>query len=161
MVPAPFRILFVCMGNICRSPAAENVMRSLIEEEGLGQQLACDSAGTIGYHQGNPPDERMSAAGQERGYPFTGSARQVEPQDLQDFHLVLAMDHANLKDLQRMRVPKGVEPRLFCEFCREHEESAVPDPYYGGDAGFRHVLDLIEDGCRGILATWRAGGFSS
>ena len=145
-------ILFVCWGNICRSPSAENVMRQLLEGSGLSH-IRCDSAGTMDAHRGNPPDPRMSAAGKRRGLPMTGSARGVQPEDFRNFDLILAMDRANFDDLRRL-APKDAclsNVRLFCEFCREFDETEVPDPYYGGLDGFEKVLDLLEDGCRGIL----------
>lgn len=145
-------ILFVCMGNICRSPSGENVMRKKLEEAGLGDRVQCDSAGTIGYHTGNPPDPRMTSAGQKRGLPMTGSARQVSPRDLDTFDLVLAMDDENYADLFRLSTPQNVHKlKRFCEFCIHHTDTEVPDPYYGGAQGFEHVLDLLEDGCQQIV----------
>lgn len=144
-------ILFVCWGNICRSPSAENVMRQRLENSDFSG-IQCDSAGTISAHQGNPPDPRMSAAGRQRGLPMTGRARGVTLSDFDSFDLILAMDHANLEDLKHMAPSDEARTkiRLFCGFCREHEANEVPDPYYGGDQGFEHVLDLLEDGCEGI-----------
>jgi len=146
-------LLFVCMGNICRSPAGENVMRKLLEEADLSNDVAIDSAGTIGFHTGNPPDPRMSASGRRRGLPMTGSARQVVTEDLDQFDLVLAMDQENLRDLQNLASNDEQRSKIkaFCEFCVEHDDREVPDPYYGGDQGFEHVLDLLEDGCNQIL----------
>jgi len=155
MSPAanPPSLLFVCMGNICRSPAAENVMRKLIEDSGIDVQFEVDSAGTIGYHRGNPPDPRMSEAGRRRGLPMTGRARQVAKNDLQRFDLIIAMDFDNQQDL--LRLASNNEERskikLFCDYCVQHDDREVPDPYYGGARGFEHVLDLLEDGCTQIL----------
>lgn len=145
-------ILFVCWGNICRSPAAENVMRQRLEQSDLSQ-IICDSAGTLDAHAGHPPDSRMSTAGQRRGLPMTGKARGVRPEDFERFDLILAMDRANFVDLQRIAPdPQAMEKvRLFCEYCRNHDDTEVPDPYYGGPQGFEHVLDLLEDGCEGLL----------
>ncbi len=144
-----YRILFVCMGNICRSPAGENVMRSMIEAEGISDRFELDSAGTISMHSGNSPDRRMIEAGRARGVPMTGRARHVKSDDLEKFDLILAMDDDNLSYLQDLTKGRGskAELRLFCEFCTQHEASCVPDPYYGGAAGFEKVLDLLEDGC--------------
>ncbi|MDQ8187036.1 low molecular weight protein-tyrosine-phosphatase [Pelagicoccus sp. SDUM812002] len=145
-------ILFVCMGNICRSPSGENVMRKLLEDAGLNNCVVCDSAGTIGYHTGNPPDPRMSSAGRKRGLPMTGSARQVTADDLERFDLILAMDNENFADLERLSNPDNRHKiKRFCDFCIQHSDTEVPDPYYGGAQGFEHVLDLLEDGCRQIL----------
>lgn len=150
-------ILFVCMGNICRSPAGENVMRKLLEEAGLDSDINCDSAGTIGYHRGNPPDPRMSAAGRKRGLPMTGSARQVKRSDLDTFDLVLAMDDDNYDDLIRLSTSENkAKVKRFCDFCINHSDTEVPDPYYGGAQGFEHVLDLLEDGCAQILESIKA-----
>jgi len=154
-----YRILFVCMGNICRSPAGENVMRSMVEAEGIGDRFDLDSAGTISMHSGNSPDSRMIEAGRARGLPMTGRARHVKAADLGKFDLILAMDDENLSYLQGLSCDGGesAELRLFCDFCTEHEADNVPDPYYGGAAGFETVLDLLEDGCSGLVAKWRAG----
>ena len=145
-------LLFVCWGNICRSPSAENVMRKLLEDEGI-EGVTCDSAGTMRAHEGHPPDSRMSAAGRRRGLPMTGSARCIEPSDFDRFDLILAMDRSNYSDI--MAVARSQSDRdkiqLFCEYCSESDHSEVPDPYYGGPDGFELVLDLLEDGCQGIL----------
>nr|WP_281384346.1 low molecular weight protein-tyrosine-phosphatase [Pelagicoccus albus] len=140
------------MGNICRSPSGENVMRKLLEDAGLADSVKCDSAGTIGYHTGNPPDPRMTVAGKKRGLPMTGSARQVTAEDLDEFDLILAMDDANYADLLALSTPENEHKiKRFCDFCIQHPDTEVPDPYYGGAQGFEHVLDLLEDGCLQIL----------
>ena len=140
------------MGNICRSPSAENVMRSLLEKAGLDGQVVCDSAGTISYHTGNPPDPRMSKAGRARGLPMTGRARGVTREDLDTFDLVIAMDDENYADLLAISTPNNRDSlRKFCDFCVNHSDTEVPDPYYGGAQGFEHVLDLLEDGCAQIV----------
>jgi protein-tyrosine phosphatase len=149
----PFRLLFVCLGNICRSPAADGVMRSLVEAEGLGERIAIRSAGTGGWHVGKLPDQRMRSAAQKRSYDLSSRARQVSTEDLRDYDLVLVMDQQNLRDM-RSYDPLSqftAKVRLFCEFCSNHQETEVPDPYYGGEQGFELVLDLLEDGCRGVL----------
>ncbi|MBN8421608.1 MAG: low molecular weight phosphotyrosine protein phosphatase [Verrucomicrobia bacterium] len=155
---SPFRLLFVCLGNICRSPAAEGVMRSLIEAEELADRVVIRSAGTGGWHAGKLPDQRMRTAAQNRGYDLSSRARQVTENDLIDYDLVLVMDQQNLRDLRAFdRTSQfGSKIRLFCEFCTDHQESEVPDPYYGGEQGFELVLDLLEDGCRGVLAHIRS-----
>lgn len=146
-------LLFVCMGNICRSPAGENVMRKLLEDAGLSNEIELDSAGTIGYHTGHAPDPRMSEAGRRRGLPMTGIARQVKSSDLRRFDLILAMDRENYADLMDLASndEESSKIKLFCDFCSNHNASEVPDPYYGGARGFEHVLDLLEDGCTQIL----------
>lgn len=145
-------ILFVCMGNICRSPSAENVMRKFLEEEGLENQVRCDSAGTINYHAGRSPDPRMTVAGKRRGYAMTGTARQVTAKDLDEFDLIIAMDNDNFADLEKLATDSNKHKlKKFCEYCVHHSDTEVPDPYYGGAEGFEHVLDLLEDGCEEIL----------
>lgn len=155
---APFRLLFVCLGNICRSPAAEGVMRALIEAEGLAESVTIRSAGTGGWHVGKLPDRRMRAAAQNRGYDLSSRARQVSEDDLRDYDLVLVMDQQNLREVRSYDRAALFHPkiRLFCEFCTDHQASEVPDPYYGGEQGFELVLDLLEDGCRGVLAHIRS-----
>jgi len=151
---ASYRLLFVCLGNICRSPAAEGVMRSLIEAKGFADRVSIRSAGTGGWHVGKLPDQRMRTAAQNRGYDLSSRARQVTENDLRDFDLVLVMDRQNLRDVKTYDRTSQFSSkiRLFCEFCTDHKESEVPDPYYGGEQGFELVLDLLEDGCRGVLA---------
>ncbi|HCH6293595.1 TPA: low molecular weight phosphotyrosine protein phosphatase [Vibrio parahaemolyticus] len=144
------RILVVCMGNICRSPTGEAVLRAKAEE--LGVDVDIDSAGTIGYHTGNNPDSRAMAAGKQRGYSFKGMrARQVSVQDFEDFDLVLAADKANLADLLDMC---PAEHRHKVSLFLSHSNSSydeIPDPYYGGDDGFELVLDLIEEASVAVL----------
>ncbi len=145
-------ILFICMGNICRSPSAEAVFRYKAESQGLS--LTIDSAGTVGAHAREKPDRRAQKVGVERGYSFDGiKARKVTVRDFDDFDLILAMDNANLDDLQEI-APAHLQHKamLFLDFAHNHEESEVPDPYYGGANGFRFVLDLVEDASDGLLA---------
>jgi protein-tyrosine phosphatase len=153
----PVRILFVCMGNICRSPAADIVLRHMVDQAGLAGRIEIDSAGTIGYHSGNPPDPRISEELASRGYPVNGSARKVTRADLADFDLVLAMDEDNLADLTRLdrSATHRAKIRPFTSFCTEHRLRDVPDPYYGGRSGFSQVADIVEDGCRGLLEALR------
>lgn len=149
----PFHLLFVCMGNICRSPAAEGVMRALVEKEGLGEQVIIRSAGTGGWHAGKLPDQRMRSAAQNRGYNLQSRARQVTADDLRVHDLVLVMDRQNQREIRPFDHDGGnaAKIRLFCDFCTTHNTDEVPDPYYGGAEGFENVLNLLEDGCRGIL----------
>jgi protein-tyrosine phosphatase len=152
------RVLFVCMGNICRSPAAEIVLRHIVNAERLDDRIEIDSAGTIGYHNGNPPDKRMSATLRARGYQPKGRARQVCHEDFDDFDLILPMDYENeadLRSLQRDRQGRA-EIRAFSSFCAANPLGHVPDPYYGGAAGFEMVADIVEDGCQGLLRHLRS-----
>lgn len=147
-------MLFVCMGNICRSPTAEGVFRHLLEQQGMTGQVMTDSAGTHDYHIGAPPDLRAQAAAARRGYDLsTLRARQVTPADFERFDYVLAMDEANLRELLPL-CPEASRDRLrlFLDFAEEVERRDVPDPYYGGEQGFEHVLDLVENAARGLLA---------
>ena len=149
----PRSILFVCLGNICRSPAAEYVMRARLVATGLGEVVRCDSAGTSREHAGDPPDQRMRAAALRRGLTVGGSARQVQRHDLDDFDLVLAMDEANHAALLRLSSARNRHKlERFCSFLTRHPDREVPDPWYGGAAGFDYVLDLLEEGCETLLA---------
>lgn len=152
------RILFVCMGNICRSPAAEGVFQKQLEESGVAGQVLLDSAGTGGWHSGNRADPRMRTAAARRDYDLTSRARQVSSSDFEAFDLILAMDRDNLRDLEALNnwTPGKAELKLFCDYCTDHDETEVPDPYYGGEAGFEKVLDLLVDGCNGLLAEVQA-----
>lgn len=149
----PRCILFVCLGNICRSPAAEIVFRHMAAATGRADEYFIDSAGIVGHHAGSPPDRRMSAALGLRNYPVFGSARKIKVSDLANFDLIVAMDETNLADVRGLD-PAGVHHhkiRSFVSFCRRHNAPRVPDPYFGGQRGFDHVIDLLEDGCEGIL----------
>ena len=141
------------MGNICRSPAGHCVFQHLVNQAGLSTQFEIDSAGTIGFHVGSPPDLRMQKTMRSRDIPIIGAARQLTPEDLEYFDLILAMDKENLKDARSLD-PSGKlhsKIRLFCDYCTQHDETEVPDPYYGGEEGFEKVIDLIEDGCANLL----------
>ena len=147
------RILFVCLGNICRSPTAEAVLRELAAREAPELTLEVDSAGTAEYHVGQPPDPRTCAAAARRGYDLSAlRARTVESTDFERFDLILAMDRDNLKALRR-RAPSHAHERLrlFLEFSPDGSPADVPDPYYGGPNGFEEVLDLVEAATRGLL----------
>jgi len=155
-------VVFVCMGNICRSPTAEAVFRHYVESAGLAGQILVDSAGTHDYHIGDKPDSRAQRAAQQRGYDMSQlRGRQVEPEDFRRFDYVLAMDTANLEILQRI-APQGSGSRLglFLEYARHHAEREVPDPYYGGADGFERVLDMVEDAAQGLLEEIRQQHFT-
>ena len=153
------RVLFVCLGNICRSPTAHGVMLSLLKEEGLDDRVEVDSAGTASWHIGRAPDPRSQHAAQRRGVDISGlKARQVNDRDFHEYDYLLAMDASNLKDLKAMhRVCGGTPPKLFLrEFGHGYTDQEVPDPYYGGESGFQHVLNLVEDACAGLITDIRA-----
>ena len=147
------RVLFVCMGNICRSPTAEAVFRHYVENAGLSGQISIDSAGTHDYHIGDQPDTRTQRAAQQRGYDMSGlRGRQVTEEDFHRFDYVLAMDHANLAILRHLAPPDSdAHAGLFLEYAQYHAEREVPDPYYGGAEGFERVLDMVEDAAQGLL----------
>jgi protein-tyrosine phosphatase len=153
----PIKVLFVCMGNICRSPTAEGVFRHLIEQEGLQDRIAIDSAGTGEWHIGSPPDERALSAATTRGYDLSRlRARQVTRDDFAEFDYVLAMDAQNVHDLRRLAPREHAHKiRLFTDFCSSGA-CEVPDPYAGGPEGFEEVLDLVEDAAQGFLRHVRA-----
>jgi protein-tyrosine phosphatase len=143
------RILFVCLGNICRSPTAEGVMRRLVRERGLEDEIEIDSAGTGGWHVGSPPDARATEAARRRGTELAGSARRFDPQrDFERFDLILAMDAENKHDL--LALAPDEEARQKVRMFRPGDLD-VPDPYYGGDDGFEEVLDLVEEAASELL----------
>jgi protein-tyrosine phosphatase len=144
------RILFVCMGNICRSPTAEGVMRRLIDEAGL--DIEVDSAGTGGWHAGEPPDERATLAARRRGVTLSGAARQVTPADFRRFDMLIALDRSNLRDLLALAPDEEAAAKVRLLVA----DADVPDPYYGGDRGFENVLDMVEAACRELLDELRA-----
>lgn len=145
-------VIFVCMGNICRSPTAEAVFRHYVENAEMSGHILIDSAGTHDYHIGDPPDARAQRAAQQRGYDMSSlRGRQIGAEDFERFDYVLAMDHANLAILQRLAQQSGGNPHLFLDYARRHAEREVPDPYYGGAEGFERVLDMVEDAAQGLL----------
>jgi protein-tyrosine phosphatase len=150
------RILFVCMGNICRSPTAEGVMRHLVRESGLEDEIVIDSAGTGNWHAGDPPDQRATKAAKARGVTLEGAARQITVDDFEDFDYLLAMDRDNLAGIRAIAPDEeaAAKARLLREFdpaSAGAPDLDVPDPYYGGPQGFETVLDQVEAACRGLL----------
>lgn len=147
------RVLMVCMGNICRSPSAEAVLRHCLHERGLADHVEVDSAGTYAGHVGHPPDERSAAHAARRGFDLSGQqARKVVVADFERFDYLLAMDHDNARDLLKLAPAYAAHKvRRLMEFAPSGSPAAVPDPYYGGAAGFEKVLDLIELACRGLV----------
>ena len=152
--PEKVSVLFVCMGNICRSPTAEGVFRHLVKQADEGDRIDMDSAGTHAYHVGEPPDRRARAAAKRRGISLDGiAARRVSEDDYERFDLILAMDEDNLARLQDEAPGQHIDKvRLFLSYT-QGPETEVPDPYYGGPAGFERVLDLVEDASRELLRT--------
>lgn len=148
-------VLFVCLGNICRSPMAEGVFRHLVEGEGLAGSFRIDSAGTGAWHEGEAPDQRAAEAALRQGVTLTGKARQVRPLDLKEFDFILAMDAENLRTLERLKrlVAPEAEVALLRSFdAGSGDDLDVPDPYYDGPRGFDSVYELIERACRGLLS---------
>ncbi len=147
------RVLFVCLGNICRSPTAEGVFRAVVRAQGLEQVIETDSAGTHSYHVGDAPDARAQAAAARRGIDLSGlRGRQATRHDIESFDFILAMDRENLRHLRALS-PPGMEDkiRLFLDFAPSRPEREVPDPYFGGDGGFDRVLDMVEEAATGLL----------
>jgi protein-tyrosine phosphatase len=150
-----FSVLMVCMGNICRSPTAEGVLRHLVREAGLADAVRIDSAGTLDYHAGSPPDTRSQEHALRRGYDLSSQrARQVRSRDFEDFDLILAMDWQNLRELEAS-CPRQHQHKLrrLMEFAPEGFGDVVADPYSGAESGFETVLDQVELACRGVLAS--------
>jgi protein-tyrosine phosphatase len=150
-----YRIVFVCLGNICRSPSAENIMNLQLRQRGLANQVECDSAGTSGYHVGSAPDSRMNAAAKRKlKIELAGRSRKFQAFDFNEFDLILAMDRDNYRQIASLDPTGGKHAskvRLICEFCQTHSLKEVPDPYYGGEDGFNFVIELLEDACNGLI----------
>lgn len=148
------RILFVCLGNICRSPTAETIMAKTIQDNNLNQSYQVDSCGTAGYHIGEQADPRMRNAAEERGYKITSLARQFNPaEDFENFHTIITMDEHNRSDIQALDSEQRYYEKihLMTDFNQQLNYPFVPDPYYGGPKGFDLVIDILEDACQGLL----------
>ncbi len=147
------KILFVCMGNICRSPSGEAVMNKLVKRAGLENEIECDSAGTIAYHEGEPADARMKRHAISRGYRLTSISRRFKEIDFENFDYIIAMDESNYNDLHSFDYSKKYENKIFMmtDFAKNGNYREVPDPYYSGPEGFELVLDILEDACAGLL----------
>ncbi|WP_024851588.1 low molecular weight protein-tyrosine-phosphatase [Hydrogenovibrio kuenenii] len=152
------RVLFVCLGNICRSPTAHAVFRRMVDEAALSDLVLIDSAGTAAYHVGKQPDARSTQVAESRGIPMADlRARKVDLGDIIQFDYILAMDRSNYMDLMELALPEHREKiRMFLDFAPEYDETEVPDPYYGGPAGFDHVFDLVTAASKGLLDDIRA-----
>ena len=152
------RILFVCLGNICRSPAAEGVMQKLLERDQLTELIQLDSAGTSAHHEGEPADHRMRSVAKSRGYNLTSLARPFHESDFKNFDYILTMDNQNYQDVidddPHARYRDKVKPMVG--YCKLHKIPGVPDPYYGGEQGFHQVLDILEDACENLLLQLKA-----
>ena len=146
-------ILFICLGNICRSSAAEEVMRQQVLKAGLGKKIKLDSAGLIDYHEGELSDPRMSRHAQRRGYHLTHLSRPIRRQDFDKFDWIIGMDENNIRQLQRLAPSAEAQGKIrrMTDFCQKYQVDTVPDPYYGGDQDFEYVLDVLEDACEGLL----------
>ncbi len=144
-------VLFVCLGNICRSPAAEGVMQRMLAERGFEGQIQVDSAGTIGIHAGRAADSRMIAAAAERGYELTSKSRQIVRQDITAFDLIIAMDRENYHNIMKLSPGVATHVRMLSDYLDDDWPRDVPDPYYGGSEGFATVLDMLETACPRII----------
>ena len=150
------RLLFVCLGNICRSPAAEGIMATVVDKYGLQDTIKVDSAGTSAWHEGELPDERMRSHGERRGYIFNSRARKFKRSDFDDFDYIIVMDRQNLSNVRSLATSKEQTDKvhMMTEVSRQYSlHDHIPDPYYGGASGFELVLDLLEDACEGLLQT--------
>ena len=147
------KILFVCLGNICRSSTAEGVMRSLLEKNGLEDRFVVDSAGILSYHKGELPDSRMRAHAAKRGYQLVHRSRPVVTDDFDEFDLIIGMDDRNIDDLREKAPSVEAMAKIsrMTDYCQKIVADHVPDPYYGGAEGFEYVLDILEDACQGLL----------
>ena len=147
------KLLFVCLGNICRSPAAEAIMIKMVADKGLSAKYFCDSAGTSGYHIGERADARMIEHAKKRGYDITSRGRQFSKKDFTDFDYILTMDESNYQNVcdkdYKNEYKCKVHPMV--KFCLQHQVDKVPDPYYGGPEGFENVLSILEDACSNLL----------
>lgn len=144
-------VLFVCMGNICRSPTAEGVFRKLVSDAGRDSQFLIDSAGTIAWHAGEPADGRMRRAAAARGYSLDSRARKIDAGDFGRFDLIVTMDEDNYRDVESMNPGTGARVVRMCDYCKVYDNREVPDPYYGGEEGFYTVIDILEDACGNLL----------
>lgn len=156
-----YKVLFVCLGNICRSPAAEGIFKKMVEENNLSNRIIADSAGTSGYHNGELPDPRMRSHGAKRGYKFNSLSRKFMISDFDDFDIILAMDDNNYHNILNMATDIESQNKVFrmADFLSNHLNDHIPDPYYSGADGFELVLDLLEDGCASLLTKIMADNF--
>lgn len=148
-----YKVLFVCLGNICRSPAAEGIFKKMVRKQRLHEKIEVDSAGTAGYHVGELPDARMRQHGTRRGYKFDSLSRKFTSNDFDRFDIILAMDDSNYNNILRLAPDLDSEGKVhrMMDFSKKYENDHVPDPYYSGAEGFELVLDLLEDSCDGLL----------
>lgn len=154
-----YKVLFVCLGNICRSPAAEGIFKKLVKEEGLTDTITVDSAGTSGYHDGELPDLRMRQHGARRGYDFDSYSRMFIEEDFDRFDIILVMDDSNLRNVIRLSPDVESQKKVYrmVEFSERFGHDHIPDPYYSGAEGFELVLNLLEDACSGLLDKIKKG----
>lgn len=147
------RILFICLGNICRSPMAETIMQRIVDEKGLTQDFEIDSAGLISYHEGEQADPRMRSHASRHGYRITHLSRPIRTSDFRHFDLIIGMDDANIDRLRRLSPDLETDAKIhqISEYFINVQADHVPDPYYGGSQGFEHVIEMLEDACRGLL----------
>lgn len=153
ITPTKYKVLFVCLGNICRSPAAEGIMKGLVKNQNLDEKIEIDSAGTSGYHDGELPDSRMRKHGSRRGYCFDSVSRKFTQNDFDNFDLIVAMDDSNYHNIMKVCPDLDSQEKVcrMVDFSQKYGHDHIPDPYYMGADGFELVLDLLEDACEGLL----------
>lgn len=154
IVMEKYKVLFICLGNICRSPAAEGIFKAKVNEKGLSDFFEIDSAGTGGYHNGDLPDKRMRQHGKRRGYNFDSISRKISINDFDDFDVIVTMDDSNWNNVLRLAPDLESEKKVhkMVEYFSQYQYDHIPDPYYQGAEGFELVIDLLEDACEGLLA---------
>lgn len=154
-----YKVLFVCLGNICRSPAGEGIFKDMVKKEGLEDKITVDSAGTSGYHDGSLPDSRMRQHGAQRGYKFDSLSRKFTRKDFDNFDVILVMDDNNYNNIMRLApdLESGEKVHRIVKFSQQYKQDHIPDPYYSGADGFELVLNLLEDACNGLLNEIKKG----
>lgn len=157
MKKPPTKILFICLGNICRSPMAETIFNRIVENHSAQDDYVVDSAGLIGFHAGEPADSRMQRHARMHGYNITHKSRKIKDFDFDNYDIIVAMDEDNLERLNDIALTLEAQSKIvrMTDYCKIYSDDCVPDPYYGGEQGFEHVISLLEDACKGLFEETR------